>query len=89
MEPPERRALGFPCEFPIKALGRAGPGFRDQVVEIVSRHVAGIPDERVTSRPSQGGRYTSVTVRVTASSQGQLDAIYRELSACEQVLMVL
>ena len=81
--------MGFPCEFPIKALGPAVPGLRERVVEIVSRHAPGIRDRQVTSRPSQGGRYLSVTVRITASSQQQLDAIYRELSACDQVSMVL
>lgn len=89
MVPSERQVLRFPCEFPVKVLGRAEPGFRERVVALVSRHAPGIRDQRVSGRSSQGGRYTSVTVRVMASSQEQLDAIYRDLSACEWVLMVL
>lgn len=40
-------------------------------------------------RPSRNGRYLSVTVTVRAVSQEQLDAIYRELSSSEAVLMAL
>ena len=82
-------ALTFPCEFPIKAMGQAQEGFEALVVGIVRRHVADLKDGAVSRRPSQGGKYLSVTVVVEAASREQLDDIYRELSACEQVLMAL
>ncbi|MCA1670915.1 MAG: DUF493 domain-containing protein [Actinobacteria bacterium] len=43
----------------------------------------------VKSRLSTGGRYMAVTVTLEAMSQGQLDAIYRELSSRERVMMAL
>ena len=43
----------------------------------------------VTVRPSNGGKYLAVTVTIVASSRAQLDAIYHELVACEQVLVAL
>ena len=81
--------LKFPCRFPIKAMGRALPGFADQVVEIVNNHVPYIPEHAISSNPSKNGNYISVTVMITATSRAQLDDIYRELTACENVLMAL
>lgn len=81
--------LEFPCEFPIKAMGRAGEGLDVLVVEIVGRHVGDLPEGAVRVRDSRGGNYLSVTVTVRATSREQLDAIYRELNACDQVLMTL
>lgn len=81
--------LKFPCDFPIKALGAASSGFDALVVRIVRRHAPDLHEGAVRSRPSRGGRYLSVTVMVRATSRTQLDAIYQDLHACEQVLMVL
>ena len=81
--------LEFPCVFPIKVMGRAASGFDLTVVEIVRRHVPDLGESAVTQRPSRAGTYVSLTVTIHATSQAQLDALYRELSAHEQVLMVL
>lgn len=81
--------LTFPCDFPIKALGAAGSEFDTLVVRIVRRHAPDFPEGAVRSRPSRGGKYLSVTVTVRATSRAQLDAIYQDLHACEQVLMTL
>ncbi len=81
--------MQFPCSFAIKAMGLAGPDFVAIVEAIVRRHAPDIGTDAVTARPSKEGKYLSVTVTIEASSRGQLDAIYRELSAHEQVLMSL
>ena len=81
--------LRFPCAFPIKAMGRAAPGFDALVVGILRRHVPGLGEGAVSVRGSRGGKYVAVTVTVLAESQAQLDAIYRDLSACPDVLMSL
>jgi uncharacterized protein len=81
--------LQFPCEFPIKAMGRAATGFEALVVGIVRRHAPGLGEGAVRSRTSSAAKYLSVTVVVPATSRAQLDAIYQDLHACEQVLMVL
>lgn len=82
-------ALEFPCDFPIKAMGLAGDDFDALVVTLVGRHVAGIGEGAVSTRPSSNGKYLSVTVMIRAESQAQLDAIYRELTAHQRVLMAL
>ena len=43
----------------------------------------------VRERASNGGKYLAVTLTVNATSQRQLDALYRAISALEQVVMVL
>ncbi|HHH39854.1 MAG TPA: DUF493 domain-containing protein [Sedimenticola sp.] len=81
--------MTFPCEFSVKAMGRAEAGFDALVVEIVRRHVPDLGEGAVKRRESSGGRYTSVTVTFTASSREQLDAIYQALTDHERVLMSL
>ena len=81
--------LIFPCEFPIKAMGKASTAFEMQVIDIMRRHVPDLDEAAITRRPSQGGHYLAITVTVQATSRAQLDAIYRDLTACKAVLMAL
>ena len=82
-------ALTFPCDFPIKALGHSSAELHTLILEIVQRHVPGIGASALKARPSKGGKYLAITVIVRATRQDQLDAIYRELSAREEILMAL
>jgi putative lipoic acid-binding regulatory protein len=82
-------AIQFPCEFPIKAFGSGHGDFEVLVVDIVRRHAPDLAEGAVTSRLSKGGKYLAVTVTLRAHSQAQLDAIYRDLSACPEVAMAL
>ena len=81
--------LEFPCTFPIKAMGRADSGLETAVVEILERHAPDFDAEGLEARPSSGGKWLAVTVRIEASSKAQLDAIYRELTAHELVVYAL
>lgn len=81
--------LQFPCNFPIKAMGYADRGLDLLVVEIIRRHVPDIAENAVRSRASSGGKYCSITVTIRASSRAQLDAIYQDLTDCQQVLVAL
>ena len=81
--------LEFPCTFPVKAMGRAEKDFDALVVEIVRRHVPDLAENAVSSRPSKGGKWVSVTVTIRATSQEQLDAIYRALTEHDRVVMAL
>ena len=70
-------------------MGRSGERFETAVTTILQRHTS--TEERLSldRRSSKGGKYTSITILLRASSREQLDAIYRELSACEEILMAL
>jgi putative lipoic acid-binding regulatory protein len=81
--------LKFPTEFPIKIMGRDTPEFHAVVDKIVARHAAPLASLPVSRQPSREGRFISITVTITAESRAQLDALYRELSGHELVLMVL
>lgn len=81
--------LEFPCEFPIKVMGRSGPEFCDTVTDIVKNHVPNLSRHAVRTRSSRNGNYVSITVLLMASSREQLDEIYRDLSDCEAVILAL
>ena len=84
--------LEFPCDFPIKAFGKAEDGaqaFSDLVFALVSPHVIGLQEQHLSLNESSKGRFVAVTVNITATSQQQLDAIYQALSDHEQVVMSL
>ncbi len=81
--------MNFPCVFPVKVMGANQEDFERLVISLIQKHAV-IKAENVTiSRLSRNGRFISVTVHINAESQEQLDAIYRELSAHERVLMML
>lgn len=85
----EESLLTFPCEFPIKIMGRHDENFEAEIVAIVRKHVPDLSDSAISTRPSGKGNYVAVTVTVNATSKEQLDNIYLELNAHESVVMTL
>ena len=81
--------LKFPCDFPLKVMGRNNDDFRSIVIGIVEKHAGKIDMQRIEERPSRDGTYLGITITVTATSKAQLDAIYMELTSCERVLVSL
>jgi putative lipoic acid-binding regulatory protein len=81
--------LEFPTEFPIKVMGRHDSNLEALTREIVERHSGPLADALVRRRTSADGHFIAVTYTITAQSREQLDAIYRELTACKAVLMAL
>lgn len=85
----QESALEFPAEFPIKIMGRDEPAFHDAARDIISRHAGDVAEDAWRKAHSKNANYVSVTVTITATSQAQLDDIYRELSAHDEVLVAL
>jgi len=85
----DQSPLAFPCDFPIKVMGRKQPGFAQAVTDIVLKHAPDFDVASVEMRPSRQGRYLSVTCVVRATSRDQLDALYQELCDHPAVVMVL
>ncbi|MDH5257737.1 MAG: DUF493 domain-containing protein [Gammaproteobacteria bacterium] len=81
--------IEFPCEFPVKIMGKAHEDFHACVNVIFSRHVPDFHEGQIKVRPSGKGNYSAITVTIEAQSQEQLDKIYIELSDHELVLMAL
>ena len=85
----EAGKLQFPTEFPIKVMGRHGTDLRRLSRLIVEKHAGPLHDDQIRDRASAASNFLSLTYVIQATSQAQLDAIYRELTACEAVLMAL
>jgi len=79
----------FPCEFPIKAMGKAGDELEIAVLEIINRHVEDLAEGAVKFNQSRNGKFTSITITFTAHSKDHLDKIYIDLTACDHVLYCL
>ncbi len=85
----EETLFEFPCQFPIKAMGKNTSGFDSIVVAIVHQHVDVVKVGAIKTKLSKGNKYASITVTIEASSKKQLDAIYQGLTDCPDVLMAL
>ena len=81
--------LEFPCEFPVKIMGRTQPGFAQTIIAIVQRHSPEFDPATVEMRPSRENTYLSITATINAQSQQQIDELYRELCDHPMVVMVL
>ena len=79
----------FPCDFPIKVMGKSHPEFTDTIVTVIRQFDNGFDATRIETRPSSGGNYTGLTVTVRALSREHLDDIYRALTGHPMVKVVL
>lgn len=81
--------LSYPARVYIKAVGHHSTRFEAVVHSIVSKYIAPADLLATSTRVSRGGKYLAVTLTINANSRTQLDDIYRDLSACEDVLIAL
>ena len=81
--------IQYPCDFPIKVLGRTQAGFAQAVLEIVRAHAPDFDGSTMEMKTSKRGKYLSVTCVVRATSRTQLDDLYRALCDHPMVVMVL
>jgi uncharacterized protein len=81
--------IEYPSEFPIKVMGLHVDGFVEAIVEVARRFDPAFDAARVELRPSSAGNYLGITLMVTATSRGQLDALYQALTSHPMVKVVL
>lgn len=81
--------IEFPCAFPLKIMGATVDGFAQTIAAVVVKHAPEFDAATMEMRPSRAGNYISLTCTIRASSQTQLDALYRELSTHPLVKVVL
>jgi putative lipoic acid-binding regulatory protein len=89
MDDPAQSTLEFPCEFPLKVIGKHENDFEALALGIIRRHVPDLNPDTIRRRTSSGGKYLSVTVVFTAQSRAQVDALYIDLSREKRVLWIL
>ena len=81
--------LKFPCEFPIKVMGLKHSHFVQNVVDVVTQYAPDFDAASVELRPSEKGKYLSVTCTINATSQDQLNRLYTALKGHSDVAVVL
>jgi uncharacterized protein len=81
--------IEYPSLFPIKVMGSNEPGFEQAMLDIVMQFDPSFDRATLQRRPSRGGKYLGLTLSITATSRGQLDALYRSLSGHPLVKVVL
>ncbi len=79
----------FPCDFPIKVMGKSHPEFAGAVTEVILKFDAEFDAATMEVRPSSGGNYTGLTCTVRAINRAHLDDIYRALTAHPMVKVVM
>lgn len=85
----EPSLLEFPCEVPVKVFGRNDDVFRHAARAITERHFGVLPADAVSEQLSRHASYLSLTIVVRAESREQIDGYYRELTAHDDIVMVL
>lgn len=86
---PEESLIQYPCDFPIKVMGRRHDELTQQLVAVVRQHDPGFDPATVEMRASKNGNYLGLTFTVRATSREQLDALYQALTSHELVQIVL
>lgn len=81
--------IDFPSDFPIKVMGKQDPELAQNLVAVVLKHDPGFDPQTVEMRMSKQGNYVGLTFTVRATSQAQLDSLYRELHSHPLVSVVL
>jgi putative lipoic acid-binding regulatory protein len=81
--------IEFPCDFPIKVMGPKAEGYVEAMSFVVRQFDPEWTSDRLETRESTGGKYLGLTFTVRATSQAQLDELYRTLSSHPMVKVVL
>jgi len=81
--------IEYPCDFPIKIMGRKQHGYAQEMLAIVKRHAPDFDDATMEMKASKKGAYLGLTCTIRATSRVQLDALYQELCDHPMVVMVL
>ena len=90
MSDEKKSLIEFPCDFQIKVMGLNTFKLREIVERVVLKHSPHMKSSvLITETFSSNKKYISITATVEATSQEQLDNIYRELHSHEATTMVL
>ena len=81
--------LEFPCDFPLKIMGKRVDEFAHTIVEVVQQHAPEFDAATMEMRPSSSGNDLGLTCTITATSQKQLDDLYLALTGHPLVSIVL
>ncbi len=85
-EPPK---IEFPCDYPVKVLGRQVEHFEVTVFEVIKRHAPEFDPSTASLRESRKGRFAALSVVIVATGPEQLEALHQDLLDTGLVQMVI
>ncbi len=81
--------IPFPCDFTIKIIGQSDKTFEGAVIKIFKKHYPKLKNIPYKKRLSRDAHYLALTITVYVDSKEALNAIYRDLNQCPNVIMAL
>jgi len=87
--PHKTSLIDYPCDFPIKVMGKQDPALAQALSELVLEHDPGFDPATVEIRMSKQGNYVGLTFTIRATSREQLDSLYKALHGHPLVSVVL
>lgn len=81
--------IKFPCDFPIKVVSNADFELEDFTTQVVHKHIPDMEYIPTSTNKSSKGNYKAITITIKATNQQQIDAIYTDLTANKNIIMVL
>lgn len=88
-KPTAEEIFDFPCDYPVKVMGKDCQELHVEMCTIIERHAGDIHPSQISSRKSTKGNYISYTIRITATSVVQLNSINKELQEHPLVAYIL
>tara|TARA_R110002072_G_scaffold213_14_gene1587 strand:- start:3897 stop:4169 length:273 start_codon:yes stop_codon:yes gene_type:complete len=88
-QPPDAPRIEFPCDYPIKVMGRTSEAFESVILDVFERHAPGFDQQTVVAKVSSKGTFTSLTITITATGPEQLETLHQDLLATGHVTMVI
>lgn len=85
----KKTLMEFPCDFPLKIIGKNNPMFLPEILAIIRMHYPLTHDSAIKQQLSEQGNYKSITAIIHVLDQPSLDALYQDLLRHPDIEMVL
>ncbi len=86
---PNKPTIEFPCDYPIKIIGKASDDFDTRMIAIINKYQNKPFEGKLTHKKSKEGNYQSVTVTIHATSEEQLKNLFKALKEEKDVMAIL
>ncbi|MBI4518377.1 MAG: DUF493 domain-containing protein [Deltaproteobacteria bacterium] len=80
---------GFPCFYTFKVFGRRDDAFCERVRAVVAARAGAVALDSVRVRTSEHGKYLCISILTHLHSRDQMELIYGDLRAEQDVLLCL
>jgi len=78
--------IDYPTHYTFKAMGLSGVTFVERIRGLVESILGRLGDEAVSTRPSSGGKYVSVSFHVFLEREEQRRKVYEAFHADKSVV---